>query len=133
MKFLLTLLKYCFPIALLTVPCAALMGILTPWPIAAKAMGPEWARESVLIGVSHEYRSSGNQSYERRTQTYLGLPNSRHAFQTIRVTEENGVVRTEEDPYFLLAVLVTYAAVSVGTWWFWIRPRQGRPSEPQNL
>jgi len=96
---------------------------MKPWPVAVKALGPGWERESVLIGVSYESRSFGTGSFERRTQSYVGLPSSPHAFRTIRVTQENGAVRTEEDPYGVLAVLATYAVLAVGTWWFWIRPR----------
>ena len=131
LKFLLTLLKYGCPILLLTVPCTIVIGILAPWPVAVKALGPGWARESVLIGMSYETRFSETQSFERRTQSYVGLPSSPHAFQTVRVTQENGVVRTEEDPYGLLPVLATYGVLAVGTWWFWIRPRKELPSAPQ--
>lgn len=131
LKFLLKLLKYVCPILLITMPCVAIIGIMTPWPVAERALGPGWARESVLIGMSYESRSSGNQSFERRTQTYVGLPSSSRAFQTISVTQENGAVRTEEDPSGLLSVLATYAALAAGTWWFWIRPRKERPRSRQ--
>lgn len=131
LKSLLTLLKYCCPILLLVVPCTAVIGILTPWPVATEAMGPGWAHQSVLIGMSYKYRVSGTKSFERRTQSYIGLPSSQHAFRTVRVTQENGVVRTEEDPHGLLSLLATYAVLAVGAWWFWIRPRKERSSAPQ--
>ena len=131
LEFFLKLIKIACPIALLTLPCVAIMGVTTPWPVAEKALGPAWARNSLLIGTSSESRVYGDQSYERRTQTYIGLPDSRHAFQIVSVTQENGAVRTEVDPYGLLSVLASYAAVAAGTWWFWIRPRNKGPSVRQ--
>lgn len=127
-KFFLKLLKYICPILLISVPCVAITGILAPWPVAEKALGPGWARESVLIGMSYEYNFAGNQSFERRTQTYVGLPNSSRALQAVSVTQENGAVRTEEDAYGLLLALATYAALAAGTWWFWIRPHKEHSS-----
>lgn len=131
LKFLLQLLKYACPILLITMPCVAIIGIMTPWPAAEKVLGPGWAREYVLIGMSYESRFSGNHSFERRTQTYVGLPSSSRAFKTISVTQENGAVRTEEDPSGMLSALATYAALAAGTCWFWIRPRKERPSARQ--
>ena len=131
LKFFLQLLKYACPILLIAIPCVAITGMMAPWPVAEKALGPGWARESLLIGMSYESRFSGNQSFERRTQTYVGLPTSPRAFQTIRVTQENGAVRTEEDPFGLLSLLANYAALAAGTWWFWIRPRKDRPNARQ--
>lgn len=120
----LKLLKYACPILLITMPLVSVMGMMAPWPVAEKALGPRWAREAVLIGMSHESRFSGGQSFERRIQTYVGLPSSSRAFRTVSVIEENGAVRIEEDPSGLLSVLSAYAALAAGTWWFWIRPRK---------
>lgn len=128
LNFFLNLLKYACPILLIAMPCVAITGIMAPWPVAEKALGPGWARESLLIGISYEARFSGNQSYERRTQTYVGLPTSSHAFHTVSVIRENGTVRTETDPHGLLPVLATYAILVAGTWWFWFRPRKERAS-----
>lgn len=131
LEFFLKILKYACPVALLAVPCVAVMGVVAPWPVAEKALGPGWERQSLLLGTSYESRVYGDETYERRTQIYLGLPNSPYAFQTMSVTQENGVVRTENDRYGLLSVLASYAVVAFGTWWFWIRPRKKRPSARQ--
>jgi len=130
-NYFLQLLKYICLILLITIPCVAITGIMAPWPVAERALGPGWAHESVLIGMSSESRSSGDQSHHRRTQIYLGLPSSPHAFRTISVTEENGAVRTEEDPLGLLSMVAIYATLAVGNWWFWIRPRKKRPGAHQ--
>lgn len=121
LTFLLKVLKYTCPILLFTMPCVAVIGIMMPWPVAEQALGPGWARKAVLIGTSYESRGH---SFERRTQTYLGLPNSTRAFQTVSVTQENGAVRIEENPLGCLSLLANYAALAACTWWFWIRPRK---------
>jgi hypothetical protein len=126
LDFFLKLLKFICPVALIAGLCVTLVGVMAPWPVAETALGPGWARESLLIGASYEFRSSENRSYERRTQTYVGLPNSSRAFQAIRITQENDTVRTEEVPNGLLSALATYGALAAGTWWFWIRPRMNR-------
>lgn len=124
LKFFLKLLKYACPVLLITMPFVAVIGMMMPWPVAEKELGPGWAREAVLIGMSRESRFSGGQSFERRIQTYVGLPGSSRAFHTVSVIQENGAVRIEEDSSGLLSVLATYAALAAGTWWFWIRPRK---------
>jgi hypothetical protein len=121
-KFFLQLVKYACAILLIVIPCVAIIGIIAPWPVAENALGPGWAHKSVLVGVSYESQFSGNRSFERRTQTYVGLPSSQRAFQTVSVIQENGAVRTLENPYGLLWLLATYAALAAGTWWFWIHP-----------
>lgn len=127
LKFFLNLLKYSCPILLITMLCVAITGIMAPWPVAEKALGPGWAQESLLIGMDYESRFSGSHFYERRTQRYVALPNSPRAFQTISVTQENGAIHTKEDPNGLLSALGTYAFLVAGTWWFWIRRRKERP------
>lgn len=121
LKFLLKLLKYACPILLVTMPFVAVVGMVMPWSVAEHALGPEWTRKAVLIGTSYESRGK---SFERRTQTYVGLPGSSRVFQTVSVIQENGAVRIEEDPIGLLPVLANYAALAAGTWWFWMRPRK---------
>lgn len=128
LKFLLKLLKYACPILLITIPFVAVVGMVTPWSVAEQALGRGWARNAVLIGASYESRG---QSFERRTHTYVGLPNSSRPFQTVSVVQENGAVRIEEDPIGLLSVLVNYAALAAGTWWFWMRPRKKMPGALQ--
>jgi hypothetical protein len=121
LKFLLKLLKYACPILLITMPFVAVVGMVTPWSVAEQALGPGWARKAVLIGASYESRG---QSFERRTQTYVGLPSSSRAFQAVSVIQEDGAVRIEENPISLLSLLANYAALAAGTWWFWMRSRK---------
>jgi hypothetical protein len=121
LKFLLKLLKYACPILLITMPFVAVVGMVTPWSVAEQALGSGWARKAILIGTSYESRG---QSFGRRTQTYVGLPSSSRAFQTVSVIQENGAVRIEENPISLLSLFANYAALAAGTWWFWIRPRK---------
>jgi hypothetical protein len=132
LKLFLQLLKYACPILLVTIPCLMIIGFMAPWPVAEKALGPGWGRQSVLIGLSYTSEFSEDQSLERRTQTYLCLPGSSRAFRIIRVIQENGTVRTEEDPdglLTLLLLLANYAALAVVTWWFWIR--RGKEVQPE--
>lgn len=113
---------------MITMPFVAVVGMLTPWSVAEQALGPGWQRKAILIGASYESRG---QSFKRRTQTYLGLPSSSRAFQTVSVVQENGTVRIDEDPIGLLSVLANYAALIAGTWWFWMRPRKKMPGALQ--
>jgi hypothetical protein len=121
LKFFLNILKYVCPLLLITVPCVAVVGSMAPWAVAEQTLGPGWTRKAVLIGISYE---SHGQSFERRTQTYIGLPSSKRVFQTVSVIQENGAIRIEENPIGLLWVLANYAAIAACTWWFWIRPRK---------
>lgn len=122
------ILKYACPIFLISVLYVAITGIMAPWTVAEKVLGPRWEREYVLIGTSYEFRSSENDSFERRTHTYVGLPSSPRPLQTLRVIQENGAVRIEEEPYGLLSLLLLYAGLAFGTWWFWIGSRRQRSS-----
>jgi hypothetical protein len=117
---LLRLLKYACPLLLLVLPCVIAFGLIAPWPVAVKELGSGAASGALLIGASYESRFSGSTSYEKREQTYALLPGLR----TVTVIQENGVVRTEEDPNGLLSVTAIYALLGVGTWWFWFRSKK---------
>jgi hypothetical protein len=124
------LVKYGCPASLAVLLCVAITGLVAPWPVAEQALGSGWARESVLIGASYRSRFSGDQSYERRTRSYLGLPGSARAFRIVTVVQENGAVRVEEARFGLVPLLAGLAALLAATCWSWCRPRGNRRHRP---
>lgn len=117
---LLRLLKFVCPLFLVVLPCVMAFGLISPWPVAVKALGSGSSSGALLIGASYESRFSGNTSYEKREQTYALLP----GLKTVTVIQENGEVRIEEDPHGLFSAIAIYALLGIGTWWFWLRPNK---------
>ena len=112
-----TILKFLCPLFVAMLPCMIAMGFLSPWPVAQTALGPSAMRGALLVGWSYKFQSAGLVRHERREQLYAVLP----TLKTINVIQEDGDVRTEEEPNGLLRVLALYACLLFGVWWFWFR------------
>jgi len=121
-KYLLTILKYACPPLAALLPCLVVVGMLSPWPVAETALGSSAAGGALLIGWEYSAHTSGAESHERREQIYAVMP----TLKTITVIQEDGNVRTEDDPKGLISAFAGYASVLFGTWWFWLRRK---PSE----
>jgi len=122
-KFKSKLLKYLFPFLLIAIVGVEIFGFISPWEPAEKVLGPELARSSLLIGAQYNHRSSNDKSYDYiyRKQTYILFPGSLTTMKTFSVVQENGNVRTEENPLGLIVFILACIGLGVGTWWYWIR------------
>lgn len=122
LKHILTILKFTCPGLTAVLPCLVIVGMLSPWPVAQTALGPDSTRGALLIGWQYNYHAAGADSHERREQTYALLP----TLKTVTVIQEDGGVRTEDDPNGLISALAGYACVLFGTWWFWLRRKPSK-------
>ncbi len=115
---LLWALKFGSPLFLVLVPVFMSYGLLNQHAESMKALS-NYENEFILP-TGYESHWSGN--YESQVRSYLVVMTNPISSITIRLSSDNqGKFEIEQYDGGLLQLIMTYIALAIITWWFWIR------------
>ena len=123
--------KYLCPLFAILLPIIAISGaIVSPPSWAESALKKYDYRFKILVGVSSQNSSSGDDEYQSSSRSYILFPSlkavevkkdshrNRNEEANFKETSE---ITTEESTFLTYYALLSYLGFLFGTWWYWIR------------
>jgi hypothetical protein len=126
LRFLILLLKYVLPLALLAFLAMPVFGHLVRWTPAEQALEHYKNETPVMVGGSYKSNSTVSDSEVKsssyRERVYILFPSMFSAPKTVTVSQTNDEpYKISEDQYGILDLLITLSLTIFGVWWFWLR------------
>jgi uncharacterized SAM-binding protein YcdF (DUF218 family) len=120
------LLKILLPIALFACLAIPIFGYLVRWGPADEALSLYQNEKAIMVGGSYSSSTtvldSGRTTSVYRERVYILVPSVLSEPKTVTVSQENDEpYQTVENQNGVVSLLLTYALVLIGVWWFWLR------------